>query len=79
MDNSKFLSSWRNPSELDRKIDSDNSVRNIHIHAGNFSRSHLFIVKQALGHRAISSTKVHVGTSDNQASEAAAEAMMAMY
>jgi hypothetical protein len=32
-----------------------------------------------LGHRAISSTMVHVGTSDLQASEAAAEAMMAMY
>jgi len=32
-----------------------------------------------LGHRAISSTMVHVSTSDSQASEAAAEAMMAMY
>ena len=35
--------------------------------------------KQALGHRAISSTMVYVGTSDLQASEAAAEAMMTMY
>jgi type 1 fimbriae regulatory protein FimB len=39
----------------------------------------LALVKQALGHRAISSTMIYVGTSDLQASEAAAEAMMAMY
>jgi hypothetical protein len=44
--------------------------------AGNVN---LALVKQALGHRAISSTMVYVGTSDLQASEAAAEAMMAMY
>ena len=42
--------------------------------AGNVN---LALVKQALGHRAISSTMVYVGTSDLQASEAAA--MMAMY
>jgi site-specific recombinase XerD len=47
-----------------------------HLVAGNVN---LALVKQALGHRAISSTMVYVGTSDLQASEAAAEAMMAMY
>ena len=47
-----------------------------HLVAGNVS---LALVKQALGHRAISSTMVYVGTSDLQASEVAAEAMMAMY
>lgn len=47
-----------------------------HLVAGNVN---LALVKQALGHRAISSTMVYVGTSDGQASEAAAEAMMAMY
>jgi integrase len=44
-----------------------------HLVAGNVN---LPLVKQALGHRA---TMVYVGTSDLQASEAAAEAMMAMY
>ena len=44
--------------------------------AGNVN---LELVKQALGHREISSTMVYVGTSDLQASEAAAEAMMAMH
>src|SRR6266849_3995448 len=47
-----------------------------HLVAGNVN---LALVKQALGHRAISSTMVYVGTSDGQASEAAAMAMMAMY
>jgi integrase len=47
-----------------------------HLVAGNVN---LALVKQALGHRAISSTMVYVGTSDVQASEAAAGAMMAMY
>jgi hypothetical protein len=47
-----------------------------HLVAGNVN---LALVKQTLGHRAISSTMVYVGTSDSQASEAAAEAMMAMY
>lgn len=47
-----------------------------HLVAGNVN---LALVKQALGHRAISSTMVYVGTSEGQASEAAAEAMMAMY
>jgi type 1 fimbriae regulatory protein FimB len=47
-----------------------------HLVAGNVN---LALVKQALGHRAISSTLCYVGTSDLQASEAAAEAMMAMY
>lgn len=47
-----------------------------HLVAGNVN---LALVKQALGHRAISSTMIYVGTSDLQASEAAAGAMMAMY
>jgi type 1 fimbriae regulatory protein FimB len=47
-----------------------------HLVAGNVN---LALVKQALDHRAISSTMIYVGTSDLQASEAAAEAMMAMY
>jgi type 1 fimbriae regulatory protein FimB len=47
-----------------------------HLVAGNVN---LALVKQALGHSAISSTMIYVGTSDLQASEAAAEAMMAMY
>lgn len=48
----------------------------LHLVAGNVN---LALVKQALDHRAISSTMIYVGTSDLQASEAAAEAMMAMY
>jgi site-specific recombinase XerD len=47
-----------------------------HLVAGNVN---LALVKQALGHRVISSTMAYVGTSDLQASEAAAEAMMAMF
>jgi integrase len=47
-----------------------------HLVAGNVN---LALVKQALGHRSISSTMVYVGTSDLQASEAAAKAMMAMF
>jgi type 1 fimbriae regulatory protein FimB len=47
-----------------------------HLVAGNVN---LALVKQALGHRSIGSTMVYVGTSDLQASEAAAEAMMALY
>jgi len=43
------------------------------------SNVNLALVKQALGHRAISSTMVYVGVSDLQASEAAAGAMMAMF
>jgi type 1 fimbriae regulatory protein FimB len=43
------------------------------------SNVNLALVKQALGHRAISSTMIYVGTSDLQASEAAAEAMMGLY
>jgi len=45
-----------------------------HLVTGNCN---LALVEQALGHRAISSTMIYVGTSDLQASEAAA--MMAMY
>jgi integrase len=39
----------------------------------------LALVKQALGHRSISSTMVYVGTTDAQAAEAAATAIMAMF
>jgi site-specific recombinase XerD len=47
-----------------------------HLVAGNVN---LALIKQALGHRAISSAMINVGTSDLQAKKAAAEAMMAMY
>ena len=47
-----------------------------HLVAGNVN---LALVKHALGHRSISSTMVYVGTSDLQASEAAAKALMAMF
>jgi integrase len=47
-----------------------------HLVDGNVN---LALVKQALGHRSISSTMVYVGTTDAQAAEAAAEAMMAMF
>jgi site-specific recombinase XerD len=47
-----------------------------HLVTGNVN---LALVKQALDHRAINSTMIYGGTSDLQASEAAAEAMMAMY
>jgi hypothetical protein len=40
---------------------------------------HLAFVKQALGHRSISSTMEYVGTSDPQASEAAQVALMTLY
>ena len=39
----------------------------------------LALVKQALGHRSISSTMEYVGTSDGQAAEAAAGALMSLY
>ncbi len=39
----------------------------------------LALVKQCLGHKAISSTMVYVGVSDTQAATAAASALMAMY
>jgi site-specific recombinase XerD len=47
-----------------------------HLVDGNVN---LALVKQSLGHRSISSTMVYVGTTDAQAAEAAAEAMMAMF
>jgi site-specific recombinase XerD len=47
-----------------------------HLVAGNVN---LALVKQALGHRAISSTMVYVGVSDQQAAEAAQRAAMEMF
>jgi site-specific recombinase XerD len=47
-----------------------------HLVAGNVN---LALVKQALGHRSISSTMVYVGTSDSQASDAAATALMSIF
>jgi type 1 fimbriae regulatory protein FimB len=47
-----------------------------HLVAGNVN---LALVKQALGHRAISSTMVYVSTSDRQAAQAAAGALMALF
>jgi site-specific recombinase XerD len=47
-----------------------------HLVAGNVN---LALVKQALGHRSISSTMVYVGTTDRQAAEAVQSAMMAIF
>jgi type 1 fimbriae regulatory protein FimB len=47
-----------------------------HLVAGNVN---LALVKQALGHRSISSTMEYVGTSDAQAAEAAGAALMAAF
>ena len=47
-----------------------------HLVAGNVN---LALVKQALGHRSITSTMKYVGTSDGQAAEAAQAAMMRLF
>lgn len=47
-----------------------------HLVAGNVN---LALVKQALGHRSITSTMQYVGTSDGQAAEAAQAALMRLY
>jgi type 1 fimbriae regulatory protein FimB len=47
-----------------------------HLVAGNVN---LALVKQALGHRSISSTMVYVGTTDAQAAEAVQAALMGMF
>jgi type 1 fimbriae regulatory protein FimB len=47
-----------------------------HLVAGNVN---LALVKQALGHRSISSTMVYVGTSDAQAAEAVRAALMGVF
>ena len=47
-----------------------------HLVAGNVN---LALIKQALGHKSISSTMEYIGVSDAQAAEAAAGAMMAIY
>jgi integrase/recombinase XerD len=47
-----------------------------HLVAGNVN---LALVKQALGHRSISSTMEYVGTSDTQAAEVAQGALMMLY
>ncbi len=47
-----------------------------HLIAGNVN---LALVRQALGHRSISSTMVYVGTSDAQAAEAVQAALMGLF
>ena len=47
-----------------------------HLVAGNVN---LALVRQALGHRIITSTMQYVGTSDGQAAEAAQAALMRLY
>jgi site-specific recombinase XerD len=47
-----------------------------HLVAGNCN---LALIKQQLGHASISSTMCYIGTSDQQASEAASAVLMAMY
>jgi type 1 fimbriae regulatory protein FimB len=47
-----------------------------HLIEGNVN---LALVKQALGHRSISSTMVYIGTTDAQAAEATAKAFMSLY
>jgi site-specific recombinase XerD len=47
-----------------------------HLVAGNVN---LALVKQALGHRSISSTMVYVGTTDAQAAEAVQSALMGVF
>jgi len=47
-----------------------------HLVAGNVN---LALIRQALGHRSITSTMAYIGTSDGQASEAAQAALMTLY
>jgi integrase/recombinase XerD len=47
-----------------------------HLVAGNCN---LALTKQRLGHASISSTMFYIGTSDQEASEAASAVLMAMY
>jgi site-specific recombinase XerD len=47
-----------------------------HLIAGNVN---LALVKQALGHRSISSTMLYIGTTDAQAAEAVQAALMGVY
>jgi site-specific recombinase XerD len=47
-----------------------------HLVAGNVN---LALVRQALGHRSITSTMQYVGTSDGQAAEAAQAALMRVF
>jgi len=47
-----------------------------HLVAGNMN---LALIRQALGHRSITSTMQYVGTSDGQAAEAAQAALMRLY
>jgi site-specific recombinase XerC len=47
-----------------------------HLIAGNVN---LALVRQALGHRSISSTMVYVGTTDAQAAEAVQAALMGLF
>jgi site-specific recombinase XerD len=43
------------------------------------SNVNLVLVKQALGHRSISSTMIYVGTTDAQAAEAVQAALMGVF
>lgn len=47
-----------------------------HLVAGN---ANLALIRQALGHRSISSTMVYIGTTDTQASEALQKTLMAIF
>jgi site-specific recombinase XerD len=47
-----------------------------HLVAGN---AHLALIRQALGHRSISSTMQYIGTSDGQAAEALQKALMGLF
>ena len=47
-----------------------------HLVAGN---ANLALIRQALGHRSISSTMAYVGTSDSQAAEALQRALMGLF
>jgi site-specific recombinase XerD len=47
-----------------------------HLVAGNVN---LALIKQALGHRSISSTMIYVGTTDGQAAEAVKSALMGVF
>jgi integrase len=47
-----------------------------HLVAGNVN---LALIRQALGHRSITSTMRYIGTSDGQAAEAAQKALMSLY
>jgi integrase/recombinase XerD len=65
----RVLANDRHPHVLKHSLAS-------HLVAGNCN---LGLIKQELGHASISSTMIYIGTSDQQASEAASAVLMAMY